>query len=161
MTTLLTGASALDSFVQTSTTADHSAAIRSALDRQAAAWNRKDAEAFCADFLEDASFINVRGDFVCGRNAIVKVHAFIFAGPYKDTRLDTQVDSIVYPAPTVAIVDTVMTVTGFSILPPGLVPTEPGTLRTRMRFVFVDRGGQWKIVAGQNTAISPAKMEIK
>ncbi len=137
------------------------AAISEALQRQSDGWNRNDAAAFAQDFVEDASFVNVRGDLVHGREAIVKLHAFIFAGPYKNTHLDTKVESISYPAPSVAVVDTVMTVTGFSSLPPGLITTEPGLLRTRMKFIFVDRGGEWKIFAGQNTAISPAKMEVK
>ena len=162
MMTLLMGAAMLMAPIAFSQKNDPAeAAIVAILQRQADGWNANDAAAFARDFTEDASFINVRGDLMRGHEAIVKIHSFIFAGPYKNTHLDTRLESITYPAPSVAIVDTVMTVTGFHTLPPGLVPTEPGTLRTRMKFILVDRGGEWKIVAGQNTGISPATMEVR
>ena len=136
-------------------------AINAALDRQADGWNQGNGAVFAQDFTPDARFINVRGDLVVGREAIIKAHNFILNGPYKGSHLRVEVDSITYPASTVAIVDVLLTVTNFKTLPPGLVPTEPDAMRTRMKFVFVEQGGEWKIAAGQNTIISPVKMDLK
>jgi hypothetical protein len=59
--------------------------IHAVIDEQTAAWNRNDATAWSKDFVEDATFINVRGDLVKGRATIEKLHAFIFSGPYKQS----------------------------------------------------------------------------
>jgi len=136
-------------------------AVHALITRQMEAWNRKDAAEWARDFAEDATFINVRGDLVRGRAAIEKVHDFIFSGPYKDSPCATAIDSILYPAPNIAIVDTTNEVTGFEVLPPGLVPTGPGLFRTRMRLVIVNDQGVWKVLAAQNTAVSPQPMPIQ
>jgi hypothetical protein len=53
-----------------------------------------------------------------------------------------------------AIVDTDITVTGFRGLP-GISPTRPNELLTRMKHIYERRHGKWRIVASQNTAVVP------
>ncbi|MFP5226282.1 MAG: SgcJ/EcaC family oxidoreductase [Acidobacteriota bacterium] len=136
-------------------------AIQAIITSQTEAWNRKDASGWTRDFAEDASFVNVRGDLVRGRAAIERIHAFIFSGPYKNSPCATTIDSILFPAPGVAMVDTTNEVTGFTVLPPGLVPTAPGVFRTRMKMILVSDHGGWKILSAQNTAISPETMPVR
>jgi uncharacterized protein (TIGR02246 family) len=136
-------------------------AIRALIDQQTEAWNRNDAVAWTKDFAEDANFINIRGDLVKGRTAIEKIHAFIFSGPYKESHCAVKIESIRYPAPNVAVVDTTSEVTNFKGLPPGVSATEPGILRTRPKFILVSEKGAWKIVAVHNTAISPQRMTVE
>lgn len=135
-------------------------AIQAIISNQTDAWNRKDACAWARDFTESATFVNVRGDLVKGRPAIEAIHNFIFSGPYKNSPCSTTIDSILYPAPTVAMVDTTNEVSNFELLPPGLVPTAPGVFRTRMKLILVNDEGVWKILSAQNTAISPAPMLV-
>lgn len=135
-------------------------AIKSLVREQVEAWNRNDAKGWTKDFLEDANFINVRGDLVKGRTAIEKIHEFIFSGPYKGSHCSVVIDSISYPAPNVAIVETLTEVTNFKGLPPGLVETLPGRLRTRLKLILVNGDSGWKIFAAQNTAVVPQPMQI-
>jgi uncharacterized protein (TIGR02246 family) len=135
-------------------------AIQAILSDQIDAWNRKDASAWAQNFTESATFVNARGDLVRGRAAIEAIHKFIFSGPYKDSPCSMTIDSILYPVPGLAIVDTTNEVTHFEVLPPGLVPTAPGVFRTRMKLIFVNDRGEWKILSAQDTAISPTPMPV-
>lgn len=42
-------------------------------------WNRGDGRAFGEVYAEDATFVNIRGDYAVGRDAIAAGHAAIFA----------------------------------------------------------------------------------
>jgi uncharacterized protein (TIGR02246 family) len=136
-------------------------AVHALVDRQTDAWNCNDAAGWARDFLEDANFINVRGDLVKGRAAIEKILAFIFRGPYKKSHCTVTIDSVGYPAADVCIVETTSEVTDFQGLPPGLVATAPGVLRTRFKLILVQRDGSWRIFAAQNTSIVPQAMPIQ
>lgn len=135
-------------------------AIEDIISNQTASWKRKDPAAWARDFAESATFINVRGDLLRGRSAIEAIHKFIFAGAYKNSTCSTNIESVHYPAPNVAVVDTTNEVTDFEVLPPGLSPTAPGAFRTRMKLIIVNEQGVWKIVSAQNTAISPEPMPV-
>jgi uncharacterized protein (TIGR02246 family) len=108
-------------------------AIHALIHQLTEAWNRNDATAWAREFVDDPNFINVRGDLVQGRAAIEKIHAFIFRGPYQGSHCTIQIESIRYPAPNVALVETLSEVTHFQGLPPGLVETAPGLLRSAQR----------------------------
>lgn len=131
------------------------ASLRKLVAEQTEAWNRHDAAAWSKDFAPDAEFINIVGTVFSGREEIEKRHAGIFASVFKDSRSEVTVRKILFVAPTVAVVDTEHVVTGYTGLPPGVQATEPGVLRTRMRYVLKQTGGKWLIVAGQNTDVKP------
>lgn len=130
--------------------------LRKLVAEQTEAWNRHDAAAWSKDFAPDAEFINIVGTVFSGREEIQKRHAAVFASVFKDSRSEVTVRKIVLVAPNVAVVDTEHVVTGYTGLPPGVQATEPGVLRTRMRYVLKQVGGKWLIVAGQNTDVKPA-----
>ncbi|MCY1082888.1 SgcJ/EcaC family oxidoreductase [Archangium lansingense] len=132
------------------------ASLRKLVAEQTEAWNRHDATAWSKDFAPDSEFINIVGTVFSGREEIAKRHASIFASIFKDTRAEVTVRKILFVAPSVAVVDTEHVVTGYAGLPPGVQATEPGVLRTRMRYVLKQTGGKWSIVAGQNTDVKPA-----
>jgi len=133
------------------------AALRKLVAEQTDAWNRHDAAAWCKDFAPDAEFINIVGMVLTGKEEIQKRHAAIFEKIFKDSRTTVTVRRIVFPSPDVAIVDMVHEVTGYGALPPGVQATEPGLLRTQMKFVLGrTKDGSWKILAAQNTDVKPA-----
>ena len=134
-------------------------AIQAIVDAQSEAWNRNDAAAWARDFTEDATFIYVRGDLTTGRDAVEKLHAFIFSGPYKATHYTATLDAVQQLAPSLALASVSTEVTNFSFLPPGVAPTAPGVLRTRFSFVLVEREQGWKILLAQNTAVAPQPMK--
>jgi uncharacterized protein (TIGR02246 family) len=130
--------------------------LRQRVDVQTAAWNAHDAAAWSQDFAKDAAFINIVGTELLGKAEIETRHAAIFASIFSTSHSKVTVRRVVFPAPDVAVVDTEHEVTGHKGLPPGVQDTEPGLLRTRMRYVYQRTGAGWSIVAGQNTDVKPA-----
>ncbi|MCE9669297.1 SgcJ/EcaC family oxidoreductase [Myxococcus stipitatus] len=131
------------------------ATIREQVDAQTAAWNRQDAVAWSQDFTRDADFINIVGMLLEGHEQIESRHAAVFASIFKGSQSKVTVRRLSFTTDDVAVVDTVHEVTGFNGLPPGVQPTEPGLLRTQMRYVMKRVDGKWRIVAGQNTDVKP------
>jgi uncharacterized protein (TIGR02246 family) len=138
--------------VTTSNTAD----IDALAAANAAAWAAKNAAAYAATFAEDAEFISPVGGILSGRAAIQAQHAFLFGGPFAPSTSTNTVRRVQFLTGTIAIVDVDVVLTGFAGLPPGLRATEPGVVRSRVRWVVVKRGGDWEIAAQQMTPIPPA-----
>ena len=116
--------------------------VRRVLDALAEAWDRHDADAFGAQFSDDASYITFLGTEYRGRADIERSHAALFAGPLKRTRLAGEITEIRFPADDLAIVTGVGdTYTG----------KHPRTLGKRQTFVLVRRVEGWRIVAFHNT----------
>jgi uncharacterized protein (TIGR02246 family) len=132
------------------------AALRKLVAEQTEAWNRSDARAWSKDFTQDAAFINIVGSVFTGREEIEKRHAFIFNTLFKGSRTEVTVTRLAFIDKAVAVVDMEHVVTGFAGLPPGIQATEPGVLKTRMRYVMKKTGKKWEIVAAQNTDVKPA-----
>ncbi|MDC0708861.1 SgcJ/EcaC family oxidoreductase [Stigmatella sp. ncwal1] len=122
---------------------------------QAEAWNSGDAVAWSKDFTQDADFVNIVGSVFEGHDQIEQRHAAIFSTLFKGSQVKVTVRKIVFPQEDIAVVDTVHEVTGHGGLPPGVQNTEPGLLRTRMKYVMRKTAGKWQILAGQNTDAKP------
>jgi len=122
-----------------------------------AAWAAKDANAYASDYAEDAVFIGPTAITLKGREAIRAQHAFLFTGPFAGSTQTITVTRVEYLTGTIAIVDSNVALTGYAFLPPsGLKPTEPGVVRTIVRWVVEKRGGTWEIIAQQMTLVPPA-----
>ncbi|GJD22229.1 hypothetical protein RIVM261_071850 [Rivularia sp. IAM M-261] len=130
-------------------------AIRTIINMQAIAWNQDNAQAWVKDFSEDADFINIIGTHFNGRVETQKRHAALFSGIFKNSHLEVEVWKVRQLGNKGSVAETVQTLRGYDALPPGIEPTEPGVLKTRMKYVFEKQGRDWKIVSAQNTAIHP------
>lgn len=130
-------------------------AIRKLVSEQTKAWNQHDAQAWVRDFSQDADFINIIGTHFNGQNATKVRHAALFNGIFKNTHLEVKIWKVRLLGSQAAIVETVQTLRGYDALPPLIQPTEPGVLKTRMKYVLHKQAGRWKIVSAQNTAIHP------
>ncbi|OUL21038.1 SgcJ/EcaC family oxidoreductase [Nostoc sp. 106C] len=130
-------------------------AIRKLLTEQTKAWNQHDAQSWVRDFSQDSDFINIIGTHFAGQNATRERHAALFSGIFKKTHLEVEIWKVRLIGSQAAIVETVQTLRGYDALPPGIEPTEPGVLRTRMKYVLQKQAGRWKIISAQNTAIHP------
>ncbi|HWW20453.1 MAG TPA: hypothetical protein VNZ06_06585, partial [Steroidobacteraceae bacterium] len=84
-----------------------------------------------------------------------QLQAIIFSGPFKRTHTSVTMHQFRQITPDVILVEALREVTGFKSLPAGISPTEPGVLKTRMKYVLVKRDELWQIVAAQDTAILP------
>ena len=131
-------------------------AIQAVVDAMNAAWAAKSAAGYVASFSEDVEFINPIGGIVSGRAAIQAQHVFLFGGLFAGSTQTLTVRRVDFLTGTIAVVDLDAVLTGYVALPPGLRPTEPGVVRTRVRWVMEKRGGVWEIVAQQLTGIAPA-----
>ncbi|WIG97779.1 SgcJ/EcaC family oxidoreductase [Myxococcus sp. SDU36] len=145
----------LASACATTGTAPAEADILQLVSEQTEAWNRQDAVAWSKDFAQDASFINIVGTVFEGRDEIQQRHAGIFASIFKGSQSQVTVRKVQFIREDLAIVDATHAVTGHPGLPPGVQDTEPGLLRTQMRYVMKHANGQWQILAGQNTDVKP------
>ena len=132
-------------------------AIDALVAAETAAWTAKDPTAYAANYSEDAVFIGPTAITLKGREAIRAQHAFLFTGPFAGSTQTITVTRVQYLTGTIAIVDQSVALTGYAFLPPnGLKPTEPGVVRTIVRWVIEKRAGTWQIVAQQMTLVPPA-----
>jgi uncharacterized protein (TIGR02246 family) len=121
-----------------------------------AAWTAKDAAAYASIYSEDAQVISPIGSYLLGREGVRQGHVFLFNGPFAGSTQTISIRSIQFLTGTIAIVDQDVALTGYAFLPPnGLRATEPGVVRTTVRWVVMKRGASWEIVAQQMTLIPP------
>jgi uncharacterized protein (TIGR02246 family) len=104
------------------------------------AWEANDAEAFVADYLDDASVVQP-GVYKKDRQEIQSTMAGAFAGPLKGSRVIDQPRDVRFPSEDTAIV-----ISEGGIVFPGqsAVPSE-GTVRAT--WVLAKRDGRWLVAA--------------
>lgn len=116
------------------------------------AWNRHDAHALAALFLEDADFTNVLGQHVHGRKAVEAMHAPLFAGPvFQNSYLNCHLRGIRLLKPDLAMVDVDWEMTGAA--------APDGTPRPRRKglidLAMVSTAGDWWIAVMHNSDFTP------
>lgn len=137
----------------------HVAGIQDLIAAQDAAWAAKDPVAYAATYTEDTEVIAPIGLILSGRATVQGQHAFLFnpaTGFFRNSTSVWSLRSLTFLTGTVALVKLDVTLTGFSGLPPGLQATEPGVVRTRVTWVAVKEGSDWKIQHQQMTALPPS-----
>jgi uncharacterized protein (TIGR02246 family) len=137
----------------------HIDGIHDLIAAQDAAWAAKDPVAYAATYTEDTEVIAPIGLILSGRATVAGQHAFLFnpaTGFFRSSTSVWSLRSLTFLTGGVALVKLDVTLTGFSGVPPGLVQAEPGVVRTRVTWVAVRQGPEWKIVHQQMTAIPPA-----
>jgi uncharacterized protein (TIGR02246 family) len=137
------------------TAASPESQIQHIITAQEVAWNVGKSASWTSAFTSDADFINILGQVFHGREAITQLISTILAGPFKGSHTTVTIRQFRQATPDVALIEAVHEVTGYKFLPAGIVPTEEGVLRTRMKYVFVRRDDSWQIIAAQNTSILP------
>ena len=108
------------------------------------AWNSADASKFAAEFTEDADFVNIRGDYISGRQAIVQGHADIWGGIYAGSTVRYRLSHLRALRPGVLLAH----------LEAALhVPVGPmaGDILAIPSMVLVREDGAWRIAAFHNT----------
>jgi uncharacterized protein (TIGR02246 family) len=120
-----------------------------------AAWNKHDAATLDQSFVEDCDFVNVFGEWISGRDKLVKTHAALFTGPFRESYKHFTVEKIRFVRPDVAIVH----VRGRNTDHDGkLLEGDLGTIAV---LVMVKDRGKWWIVTGQNTGVRPLPETFK
>lgn len=126
-------------------TSDDEAAVRALVGRLEKAWNTVDPAAFAAEFMPDADFVNVRGDYHSGREAVAHGHEAILKTIYAGSTIRYSLLRVREVAPDVLVahVDALLS-----------VPAGPlaGDIAAIPSLVLVRDGDAWRIAAFHNTA---------
>ena len=130
------------------TTSNDRDAVTAVISRLIDAWGRHDAQAYGAEFTEDATYVTFAGEVLRGRTAIAEVHQFLFDGPLRGSRMSGTgagevrmvTDDVAY-----ALVDGAggVRLAGQEELPDERVST--------VSFLLRRDGDGWAVVAFQNT----------
>ena len=130
-------------------------AIQNILHEEVVSWNKGDAETYSRHFAGDGTFTNILGIFFTGYKEFLVRHEQIFKGVFRGTVLRQNIVSLKFVHPSVAIVETLTWISGFSKdgPPKGTHMDEKGRLRTRLLQVMVRAGDGWKIVVYHNVDI--------
>ena len=114
-------------------------------------WNDRDGNSYGTAYWPDAELVDPMGQIWDSRDAIVQMHVHLWAGPFSTTEVRARVRRVRQIGPTAAIVDLEVSGEGFPI-PPG--ESGDGSITARLKHVIEKRGGEWKIVASQNTFVT-------
>ena len=114
------------------------------------AWNRGDAKAYGARYLDDATFTNVNGMFHVSREEFDRRHDEIFRGALKGSTITLTPRKIRFIRPDVAMADLDCGVFGTKVQPSGVQAGDDGSLHTSLLLVLVKESGSWSIAAYHN-----------
>jgi uncharacterized protein (TIGR02246 family) len=121
------------------------AAIRKLYQQFVALWNKHDAKAMAAMWLEDGDDVEPDGHVAKGRDEIEKLFTQEHASVMKTTQIELNVDSVWFISATVALVDGNYRVTGI-VAPDGKqLPPRAG----RFSSIFLHERGKWWIAASR------------
>ena len=132
--------------------------IRQIVDHAQDAWNRGDSAAIASLFAKDAEFVDILGRYHRGRPVIEAGHREIFDTIYKDSRQEYKLHSLRFVRPDVAVV--FLHARLQSYLAPAAIDAADRASNidnklheatARPTLVLAKNGGQWEIVAFQNT----------
>ncbi len=111
------------------------------------AWNAADGAAFGEAFVEDADFVNVRGEHHRGSVAVARGHQGIFESIYAGSTVTYRVES----ARATASGDIVAVAAATLEVPSGPLA---GVLHSRFTAVLTDEGQRWAVEAFHNTLVA-------
>jgi len=112
-------------------------------------WNAGSGEAFAAAFAEDGDLIGFDGTHLKGRQKIAPFHQRLFETHLQGTRLVGRIKSVRFLGTEVALVHAL----GRTVMPGKSAPSAGrASIQT---LVAVERRGQWRIAAFQNTRVRP------
>lgn len=130
-------------------------AIRAIVARQVAAWNAGDGAGFAESLAPEASFTNVFGMVMYGKQPFVARQIEVLSTFFKGTTKSHTIRRIRFVTPDVALVDIDNEVRGVKTMPAGVVVPPDGVVRTQLMEVFVRRDGRWWIEAFHNVDVKP------
>lgn len=148
--------SCLDVPVQTSVPGAAGAEVRAGVcatvGQLGRSWADHDADAYGAEFTDDATYVTFAGTYYNGREDIVRSHAALFDGPLEGTRLT---DSFLELR---VLTDDVALLTTRGDTYDGEAPDQPSKVQT---YTFVREGDAWRIAAFQNTQRKPVMEQVQ
>jgi uncharacterized protein (TIGR02246 family) len=114
------------------------------------AWNEADGRAFGEPFSADADFVDIRGEYHHGQEAIAAGHQAIFDSIYKGSSTNFKLIQ------ARELLDDVFLAHATAVLraPSGPLAGEHNAVQS---LVLVREGGEWKIAGFHNTLVAPQR----
>ena len=125
------------------------------LNEQARGWNEGNAELYANAFSKDGCFTNIFGMFFSGHANFLQKHDMILKNVFKNSTFEYKLVHLQFPVDDVAVVETLITVSGFNKSGSfNLIHTDKdGRMFTRLVQVMVKKMNGWKIVSYHNVDI--------
>ena len=123
-------------------------AVRSLIDRMCDSWAAGDAMGYADCFSPDSDYVTYNGVHLHGRAENAELHAALFRGVLKGTRLWVRIESVAFLSPNVALIHTAGA--GAKRGP----ERSPGR-KSIQTLVAIKRDQQWRIRSFQNVRIRP------
>jgi uncharacterized protein (TIGR02246 family) len=125
------------------------------LNEQAKGWNEGNAELYANAFSEEGCFTNIFGMFFTGYHNFFQKHDMILKGVFKNSTFEYKLIHLQFPTDDVAVVETLITVSGFhkSGAFNMIYTDKEGRMFTRLVQVMVKKADAWKIVSYHNVDI--------
>jgi uncharacterized protein (TIGR02246 family) len=124
-------------------------AVRDLYQRMMDAWNKGSGEAFAAPFAEDCDFVAFDGTHFKGRHEIASFHQPLFETHLKGTRLVGKITGVRFLSADVALMHAL---DGTVMRGKSAPSPERDSIQT---LVATKRGGEWRLIAFQNTRVRP------
>jgi uncharacterized protein (TIGR02246 family) len=122
--------------------------IRALVDRMFDSWARGDAVAYHADFTDDADYVSFDGSRR-GKADSIRSHANLFRTVLYGSRATSEVESVRFVAPDVAVVHLLGSIVE------GWRQRPYKRRLSRQTMVVVRRDGRWQVTAFHNTRVRP------
>ena len=119
------------------------------------AWTAGDAVRYAAQYADVADWVGPTGLVLTDPAAITDLYTRLFTFVFPNTTRQSTIRSLVFLTGTIAVLDIDARGTGFTSLPPGIVPWQPGIVRALEKNILIKRGGEWRIVRHQQTSVAP------
>lgn len=103
----------------------------------------------------EADFVSPTGANLTTPEQITALYTFLFNNVFAGTTRRSTIRKLTFLSGTIAVLDIDARATGFTSLPPGVVPWQPGIVRALEKNVLVKRGSRWTIVQHQQTSVAP------
>lgn len=133
----------------------HADSVIQILKEQARGWNEGNAELYANAFAEDGCFTNIFGMFFTGHHIFLQKHDSILKGVFKNSVFEYKLVRLRFPADDVAVVETLITVSGSNKSGPFhmIYTDKDGRMFTRLIQVLVKKMNVWKIISYHNVDI--------
>jgi uncharacterized protein (TIGR02246 family) len=130
-------------------------AMQQIVDTFDAAWTAGDYVTYAGQYADVKDWVGPTGVVLTNPAAIAGLYRNVFTGFFAGSTRHSTIRAVTFLSGTLAVLDIDTRVTGFSSLPPGVVPWQPGTTRVLEKNILQKRGGEWRIIRHQQTSVAP------
>lgn len=130
-------------------------AIQRIVDTFDAAWTAGDYATYGAQYADARDWVGPTGVILTNPAAITGLYRNILTGFFAGSTRHSTIRALTFLSGTLAVLDIDTRVTGFSALPPGVVPWRTGITRALEKNILQKRGNEWRIIRHQQTSVAP------